>query len=211
MDYPGMIVSYRTIAEPNEYQVREKASDFIAYAFPISDEIHIKNYLDQLRKDHIKATHVCYAYRLGVDKNQFRANDDGEPSGTAGKPILGQIDAAGLTHVLVAVVRYYGGTKLGASGLIQAYKEAAFGVLSQCKPIEIQIVEVYTISFDTIHYNRILPLLKKNNIRIMQQQFDSECLLIIEVALINKDAFFKACNELYDVHLKISPANENIM
>ena len=116
--------TYRTLAEPGQAEFKDKGSRFIAFAYPVRTAAEVKNYVDALRQEHHKARHWCYAYRLGTDGFQFRVNDDGEPSGSAGRPILGQIDSAGLTDVLVVVVRYFGGIKLGASGLVRAYTDA---------------------------------------------------------------------------------------
>jgi uncharacterized YigZ family protein len=128
--------TYLTIAATSLGEFKEKGSKFLAYAYFVSNESDIKEKLDLLKKEHFKATHHCYAYRLGTDGKNYRANDDGEPSGTAGRPILGQIDSFGLTNLLIVVVRYYGGTKLGTSGLINAYRESAKEALSNAEKIE---------------------------------------------------------------------------
>jgi uncharacterized YigZ family protein len=200
-----VLFTYKTISIQNQIETKEKSSKFIACIFPIQNEQDAKANIDELWKQDNKATHVCYAYRLGFDKNNYRANDDGEPNGTAGKPILGQIDSNELTNVLIAVVRYYGGTKLGVSGLIQAYKEAAFEVISISKIEEKDIVEVYQIEFPTIAYNDMMAFLKKYKAIVMQQNFDNECLLIISLNKKDKDSFFSAINDLYHVNLKITP------
>ncbi|MBL7776334.1 MAG: YigZ family protein [Saprospiraceae bacterium] len=134
--------AYLTLAEPATGQFKDRGSKFFSYAYPVADEAAALDCLAALRKEHFKARHHCFAWRFGLDGQRFRANDDGEPSGTAGRPILGQIDALGLTDVLVVVVRYFGGTLLGASGLIQAYREAAADALEQGQTVE-RIVEDY--------------------------------------------------------------------
>ena len=130
------ITTYSTIAAHVQAEIKDKGSRFIAYAYPIQSVAQVKQYVDALREEHHKARHWCYAYRLGVDGLQFRANDDGEPSGSAGRPILGQIDSAGLTDVLVVVVRYFGGTLLGVPGLIQAYKNSTAEALAIAEIVE---------------------------------------------------------------------------
>lgn len=128
--------TFRTLATPAEAEFKDKGSRFIAFAYPVRSVAEVKPYVDALRQGHHKARHWCYAYRLGTDGNQFRANDDGEPSGSAGRPILGQIDSAELTDVLVVVVRYFGGTLLGVPGLIHAYKTATAEVLQTAEVVE---------------------------------------------------------------------------
>ncbi|MEI6311667.1 MAG: YigZ family protein [Bacteroidota bacterium] len=200
--------TFFSISSAHHIETKEKASKFIAYIFPIQAEEEAKQQLDNLWQLHPKATHVCYAYRLGLDKNNYRANDDGEPSGTAGKPILGQIDAHQLTQVLIAVVRYYGGTKLGVSGLIQAYKEAAFEVIQASAIIEKEIVTHYSIITTNEDYNVVISFLKKQKASIMQQKFEENCLIDISISNKQKDAFFNAINELYQVNLNIKPSHE---
>jgi uncharacterized YigZ family protein len=149
--------TYFTIAVPSEGEYKEKGSKFIAFTYFVSDESSIKEKLEQLKKEHFKATHHCYAYRLGIDGKNYRANDDGEPSGTAGRPILGQIDSFGLTNVLIIVVRYYGGTKLGTSGLINAYREAAKNALEKSQKIEKIIESIIEVS---ISYNQLNEMMQ---------------------------------------------------
>ncbi|MCS7036141.1 MAG: YigZ family protein [Saprospiraceae bacterium] len=127
---------YRTLAEPGTSEYKDRGSKFLAYAFPVETEEAALAHVAMLRKEHPKANHHCFAWRLGVEGQRFRANDDGEPSGTAGRPILGQIDAAGLTNVVVVVVRYFGGTLLGTSGLLQAYRESAAEALRNAPTVE---------------------------------------------------------------------------
>ncbi len=146
----------------------------MAYAYFVSDEIEIKEKLDLLKKEHFKATHHCYAYRLGTDGKQYRANDDGEPSGTAGRPILGQIDSFGLTHVLIVVVRYYGGTKLGTSGLINAYREAAKLALENSIKIEKIIESQIDFSVPYLKMNEVMQFLKQYEIELIATDYSDE-------------------------------------
>lgn len=197
--------TYRTVEKEVHSETKEKASKFISYIFPCKDDVDVKTQLLELKNLHPKATHICYAYRLGTTMDKYRANDDGEPSGTAGKPILGQIDSHQLTNVLIAVVRYYGGTKLGVSGLIQAYKESAAEAIMAAVIIEKDIMEYYVISVPIADYNLIIAFIKKNNAILMQQIFEKECLLTISVSKKHKELFFRAINEFYQVNLNIKP------
>ena len=173
--------SYLTIAEPAEAIYKERSSKFLTYAYPVESESEIKELLDALRKQYYDATHHCYAYRLGAHGEMFRANDDGEPSGTAGKPILGQLLSANLTNCLVVVVRYFGGTKLGVSGLIQAYKESTADVIAVSKIIEKTVDRVVKIDFDYTSMNGVMRIVKEMNPRIDEQVFDNICKMSLRI------------------------------
>ena len=164
-----------TIAEPAEAIYKERSSKFLTYAYPVESEEEIKELLDALRKEYYDATHHCYAYRLGAQGEVFRANDDGEPSGTAGKPILGQLLSADLTNCLVVVVRYFGGTKLGVSGLISAYKESAAAVIEEAEIIEKTVDRVFTIEFPYLVMNDVMRIIKDEQPNILSQEFDNLC------------------------------------
>lgn len=173
--------SYLTIAEPAEAIYKERSSKFLTYAYPVESEDEIKILLEALRKEYYDATHHCYAYRLGAHGEAFRANDDGEPSGTAGKPILGQLLSANLTNCLVVVVRYFGGTKLGVSGLIQAYKESTAEVIAVSKIIEKTVDRIIKIDFDYISMNGVMRIIKEMNPRIDEQVFDNICTMHLRI------------------------------
>ena len=174
--------TYFTIAVPSEGEYKEKGSKFIAFTYFVSDESSIKEKLEQLKKEHFKATHHCYAYRLGIDGKNYRANDDGEPSGTAGRPMLGQIDSFGLTNVLIIVVRYYGGTKLGTSGLINAYREAAKNALEKSQKIEKIIESIIEVSISYNQLNEMMQFLKQYEIEIITSIYtDNEILVKLNV------------------------------
>ena len=162
---------YKTISEGAIGEFRDKGSKFLAYAYPVRDEESVAQYIEVLRKEHPKARHWCYAWRMGLDKNNYRANDDGEPSNTAGRPILGQIDSFGLTNVLIIVVRYFGGTLLGTSGLIQAYRESAAAALSQAKIIEQVVCDFYQITFDYAQMPDVMNALKKMDLELRNKDF----------------------------------------
>ena len=183
--------TYRTTAAPTQGEYKDKGSRFVACAYPISEaDAHpaavqdaVRKQVDALRAEHHKARHFCYAWRTGLDKNAYRANDDGEPSGTAGKPILGQIDSAGLTNVLVIVVRYFGGTKLGTSGLIQAYKQAALDALAQATIVTRRVECVFAARCDYAAVSAVLQAVKKAESRVVTQIFDAEVRLDIAAPL----------------------------
>lgn len=166
---------------------RDRGSKFLAYAWPIRSETEVPFLLESLRKIHPKARHYCYAYRLGLDNNNFRANDDGEPSGTAGKPILGQIDSFGLTNVVLVVVRYFGGTLLGTSGLINAYKSSSQSALQQAKIIEKLIEEVYCLAFGYEIMPDVMNAVKKLEINVLKQEFTETAMLEISIRQGNKE------------------------
>ena len=170
-----------TIAEPAEAIYKERSSKFLTYAYPVESEEEIKVLLEALRKEYYDATHHCYAYRLGAQGEVFRANDDGEPSGTAGKPILGQLLSADLTNCLVVVVRYFGGTKLGVSGLIQAYKESTAEVIAASKIIEKTVDRNIRVEFSYISMNGVMRVIKELSPRIDEQVFDNLCTMQLRI------------------------------
>jgi uncharacterized YigZ family protein len=172
---------YRTISGPSVGEFRDRGSKFIAYAFPVWSDEQWQQKLEAVRKDHPKARHHCYAYRLGLDGNNFRANDDGEPSGTAGRPILSQIDSYGLTNVIVIVVRYFGGTLLGTSGLINAYKSSAADALEHAEKIEKTIENIYRIAFDYALMSNVMNAVKGLEFEIISQDFSHAAVLDIAV------------------------------
>lgn len=166
---------YLTIEKPSQAIFKDKGSKFLAFAYPVETEQQIKDILSQLKKEHHTANHHCYAYRLGADKLNFRANDDGEPNNTAGKPILGQLQSSDLTNVLIVVVRYFGGVLLGVSGLINAYKNSAAEAIKMSNIVEKQIMFSYLINFPFDSLNDVMKILKQSNCKINEQHFDTEC------------------------------------
>jgi uncharacterized YigZ family protein len=183
--------TYLTIENPTDAIFKDKGSKFLAFAYPVTNDQQIKEILNQLKKEHHTANHHCYAYRLGADKLNFRANDDGEPNNTAGKPILGQIQSNDLTNILIVVVRYFGGTLLGVSGLINAYKNAAADVIKVSNIVEKQILFNYTIQFYFEHLNDVMKLLKQLDCKINQQHFDNNC----EISFTIRKANSEQCEE----------------
>lgn len=163
--------TYKTIAATSSGEYKEKGSKFIGLAFEVEDEEEIKYHLEELKKEHFKARHHCYGWRLGLGKDSYRANDDGEPSSTAGRPILGQIDSFGLTNLLIVVVRYYGGTKLGTSGLKNAYKTAAREALATATIEERIIKTKFLLTIDYPQLSDVMNFLNQENIEIMNSEY----------------------------------------
>lgn len=173
--------TYRTIAAPAEGIFRDRGSKFIAYAYPLKQEAEIKERVAALKAEHPKARHHCWAYRLTPDRAVFRLNDDGEPSGTAGRPILNTLMSSDLTNVAVIVVRYFGGTLLGVPGLINAYKTATQEALNVADIVERTVNDVYTVRFDYLRLNQVMRVIKEMNLIVSDQVFDNECLITLEI------------------------------
>ncbi|WP_285008328.1 IMPACT family protein [Pedobacter faecalis] len=173
--------TYKTIAQSAEGLFKDKGSKFIAYAYPISSDEQVKTILQQLRAEHPKARHHCWALRLTPDKSVFRLQDDGEPSGTGGRPILNAILSADLTNILIVVVRYFGGTLLGVPGLINAYRTAAADAISAAQVIEKTVNDIYEITFDYLVMNDVMKLIKDQQLNVIFQSFDSTSTMRFEV------------------------------
>lgn len=179
--------TYKTIEGPSEGIYKEKGSRFLAFAFPVSAIEEIKPIIESIRKQHHEARHHCYAYMLGQERNIWRVNDDGEPSGTGGKPILGQINSFGLTNILIVVSRYFGGTLLGVSGLINAYRSAAASAIQNAAITERTLKEYYNIVFPYLAMNDVMKILKEENAGQSDQAFDTECHIRISFRPLFKD------------------------
>lgn len=172
---------YKTVEQPATGIFRDKGSKFIAYIYPISAETEIKPILLQLKAEHPKARHHCWAYRLGMDTSNYRLNDDGEPSGTAGRPILNSLLSTELTNVFVVVVRYFGGTLLGVPGLINAYKSATIDAIENSNIIEKTENLVYSVRCDYLQLNQVMRIIKESSLIVKSQTFDLECSFLLEV------------------------------
>lgn len=194
--------TYLTISKPSQGLYKDKGSKFIAYAFPVSTEEEIKKHQADLRKEHHSARHHCYAYRLGAEKLVYRANDDGEPSGTAGKPILGQLQSKDVTDILIVVVRYFGGTLLGVSGLINAYKLAAAEALTNSIIIEKIVTERFELQFDYLQMNDVMKIIKDEHLEIKSQNFELTCSLVFEVRKNNSSKVQEMFNKMSNLELK---------
>lgn len=199
-----MTDTYKTIAFPSEEILfKEKNSKFFGYAFPVTTEIEIKNHLDILKKQHFGAVHFCYAFQIGTDKIQFRANDDGEPSNTAGAPIYGQIQSFGLTNILIVVVRFFGGVKLGVGGLISAYRTSAQMALENSEIVERTIDIHYIVSFDYKNMNKVMRVIKGKNLEIISQTMNESCKIEIATRKKNAEQIVDIFNNLYEIEIKI--------
>lgn len=173
--------SYKTIINQAEGIYRDKGSKFIAFAYPVRSEEEVKDILQKLRTEHPKARHFCWALRLSPDRSIFRIQDDGEPSGTAGRPILNTMLSADLTNLLIVVVRYFGGTLLGVPGLINAYKSAAAESIKQSDIITKTVNDIYEIRFDYLAMNAVMKLVKDEQLQVLDQDFDNSCMMKLEI------------------------------
>ena len=178
---------YKTIASTSQGIYKEKGSRFVSIAIPISGQEEIKPIIDKIKKEHHEARHHCYAYMIGHERNIWRVNDDGEPSGTAGRPILGQINSFGLTNIIIVVSRYFGGTLLGVSGLLNAYRSAAESALKNAELTEKTVNEYYEISYPYISMNDVMKILKEENIGQSEQSFDIECRILLNFRVSSKE------------------------
>lgn len=173
--------TYTTIAAASEATYTEKRSKFLAFALPVRTADEVKEHIDIFRKKYYDARHVCYAYMLGAARQDWRANDNGEPSGTAGKPILGQINSRELTDVLVVVVRYFGGIKLGTSGLIEAYRTAASLALDAAERLEKTVDDTVTVAFEYPFMNDVMRIVKEESPQIVGQSYDTDCVMTLRI------------------------------
>ena len=195
--------SYKTIDRPTEEILfKEKNSKFYGYAFPINSEEDVKALIDPLKKKHFNAVHFCYAFQTGINPIYFRANDDGEPSNSGGMPIYGQIQSFGVTNILVVIVRYFGGTKLGVGGLISAYRTAAQMTL-EISPIITKTINVhYLISFDYKNINKVMRVIKEKNIEIVAQKMELNCEIEIATRQKNAELIFNTFNSMFEIEIK---------
>lgn len=197
--------TYKTISRNSEGVFKDKGSKFISYAFPVTNEEEIKTILQEIKKTHHSARHHCYAWRIGTGKITYRANDDGEPSSTAGKPILGQLLSFSLTNTLVVVVRYFGGTLLGVSGLINAYKSAAADALYNAEIVEKTIEEEFELTFSYHELNEVMQRINKEKLSPVTTDFGEHCLIRLRIRKTDASRVEKAFMEIYNVKVaKIS-------
>lgn len=194
--------TYKTITNTPVSDFRDRGSKFFGFAYPVQDVEQVKEKVKALKKEHPKAVHFCYAFRIDTDGTLYRANDDGEPSGSAGKPILGQIDSAGLTDVLVVVVRYFGGSLLGVPGLINAYKTATAEALAQADVVERWIEERVTLTFDYPAMNEVMHLLKQSEATIYKQDLQLFCEVTAGIPKKHADSYISKLREIRGVEIK---------
>jgi uncharacterized YigZ family protein len=194
--------TYKTISTASEEVLyKEKNSKFFGYAFPVTTEEEIKEILEGLRKTHFSARHWCYAYQIGTEKIQYRANDDGEPNNSAGMPIYGQIQSFEVTNVIIVVVRYFGGVKLGVGGLITAYKTAAQMAMENAEIIECTIDKNFIISFGYAHMNKVMRIIKEKNLQIISQKMEMDCEIQISIRKKNVQKLLDTFENLYEIKL----------
>lgn len=195
---------YKTLKKPSEEVIfKDRGSKFIGYAFPVSSEEEATSFISKLKEIHHKARHWCYAWRIGVEKENYRVNDDGEPNNSAGQPIYGQILSFNLTNVLVVVVRYFGGVKLGVGGLIQAYKTSAKLALEN-SAIEKRTVDAhFSLNFEYADINKVMRLIKEKNIQIIRQDMQLSCQIEVSVRKSESEKIKKAFEDLRCVHIKL--------
>ena len=174
---------FKTLAAPSEGLYKEKMSKFLSFAIPVQSADEAKEIIKQYQKRFYDARHVCWAYMIGTDRSEFLSSDNGEPSGTAGKPILGQINSFGLTNVLIIVVRYFGGILLGTSGLIVAYREAAAEAIANAEILECHEQGTVSFSFPYLGMNDVMKLVKRDNLKVTEQEFDNLCKMTIQANL----------------------------
>ena len=195
--------TYNTILKPSdEVLFKDRGSKFFGYSFPVKSEEQAKEIIDHLKKDHFNARHWCYAWQLGKDYSSFRVNDDGEPSNTAGMPIYGQLKSFDLTNILVVVIRYFGGTKLGVGGLINAYRSAAKVSLEASKIVEYTIYEQFVVTFEYPEMNTVMRLIKEHGITIKDQLLEMKCKIIISVRKKEVMQIFDLFSNTYKVTIK---------
>ena len=195
--------TYLTIEDPAEGLFRDRGSKFQAFAYPIVSENDIKPLLATLRTIHPKANHHCWAMRLGTDRSVFRINDDGEPSGTAGRPILNTLLSRNLTNVLVVVVRYFGGTLLGVPGLINAYRTAAEEALNTAVVVERTVNDIYNISFDYQQMNEVMKIIKEDQLSVLSQRLDNSCMMRISIRKMQVNRSIGKLEKVEGIHIKV--------
>lgn len=197
--------TYKTISRPcQEVLFKEKNSKFFGYAFPVTSEEEVKEHIEDLKKKHHQARHWCYAWQLGKEEenHHFRANDDGEPSNSAGMPIYGQIQSFEVTDILIVVVRYFGGVKLGVGGLIQAYKAAAQMALENSDLVERTVDKKFEVHFDYPEMNIVMRTIKENNLNVVSQDLGLDCKIYLSVRKKNAGEIFEKFNSIYKVEIK---------
>jgi len=193
--------TYKTINKPSKGFFKDKGSKFFAYAYPVENEEKAKELLDKLQKDFYDARHHCYAYVIGFDKETTRQNDDGEPSGTAGKPIYGQIMSYELTNILIVVIRYFGGIKLGVRGLINAYKFASADALENAKIVTRQLKDVYQVHYGYPMMNKVMHLIKQENLDQLETKFEIDCRLTFAVRKKDSIRIYKIFKDMYPLKI----------
>ncbi|MUU76833.1 IMPACT family protein [Winogradskyella endarachnes] len=193
---------YKTITEPAEGELfKDKNSKFYGFTFPVTNEDQVKQHIEAIKKTHYSARHWCYAYQIGIETKKYRANDDGEPSNSAGMPIFGQIQSFDVTNILIVVVRYYGGVKLGVSGLINAYRTGAQLAMEASKIVERTINKEFQLKFEYKNMSKVMRLIKENDVKIIDQSMELTCLLEISVRKSNSSKIYEIFKQFYGVEI----------
>lgn len=201
-----MIDCYKTIAQPGKAEYSEKRSKFLAFAFPVTTADEVKELVQQYEKEYYDARHVCYAYMIGAERTVFRAVDNGEPSGTAGRPILGQINSAELSDILIIVVRYFGGVKLGTSGLINAYKIAAAEAIQNCEVIERTVDDLIDVHFEYPLMNQVMRVVKEESPMVLGQSFEQDCIVHLRIRRGLTERLTQRFEDIRGVTVEVMPA-----
>lgn len=196
-----MADTYHTIIATSQGLYKEKMSKFISFAVPVQSAAEAKEVVKQYQKEYFDARHVCWAYMIGAARTEFLSNDNGEPSGTAGKPILGQINSFGLTNIVIVVVRYFGGIKLGTSGLIVAYREAAADAINNAQIIECHEQTVISFTFDYFAMNDVMKVIKGVDLKILNQKFDNDCRMTVSIRSDNAPMLVSRLADIDDVRI----------
>ena len=196
-----MADTYHTIIATSQGLYKEKMSKFISFAEPVQSAAEAKEVVKQYQKEYFDARHVCWAYMIGAARTEFLSNDNGEPSGTAGKPILGQINSFGLTNIVIVVVRYFGGIKLGTSGLIVAYREAAADAINNAQIIECHEQTVISFTFDYLAMNDVMKVIKGVDLKILNQEFDNDCRMTVSIRSDNAPMLVSRLADIDDVRI----------
>ncbi len=196
-----MADTYHTIIATSQGLYKEKMSKFISFAVPVQSAAEAKEVVKQYQKEYFDARHVCWAYMIGAARTEFLSNDNGEPSGTAGKPILGQINSFGLTNIVIVVVRYFGGIKLGTSGLIVAYREAAADAINNAQIIECHEQTVISFTFDYLAMNDVMKVIKGVDLKIINQEFDNDCRMTVSIRSDNAPMLVSRLADIDDVRI----------
>jgi uncharacterized YigZ family protein len=194
--------TYKTISTTTEGIYKEKGSKFLSFAIPAHSSDEVKELIKTYKKEYYDARHVCYAYMLGAERKEWRANDDGEPSGTAGRPILGQINSKEVTDILVVVVRYFGGILLGTGGLTVAYKEATADALSRAEIVEKTVDEIISIHFDYVLMNDVMRVIKDTNAQIQSQSYENNCIMDLRVRKNDSELLKSKLEKIMGVHFR---------
>ena len=201
-----MIDCYKTIAQPGKAEYSEKRSKFLAFAFPVTHVDEVRELVQQYEKEYYDARHVCYAYMIGAERTVFRAVDNGEPSGTAGRPILGQINSAELSDILIIVVRYFGGVKLGTSGLINAYKIAAAEAIQNCEVIERTVDDLIDVHFEYPLMNQVMRVVKEESPIVLGQSFEQDCIVHLRIRRSLTDRLTSRFEDIRGVTVEVMTA-----